>query len=1091
MHKRAVCWIGLFLVLGVAGNVSAALVAHWKMDETTGMTAHDSTGNGYDGTLIGGATWVAGIFDGAIDLDGINGYVDLGNPSDWPSGTAPRTLCGWGKTDMVTSAYRWIAAYGTAGTGQAMFIGLLGGTLLGGGYGDDMSLSSFWEVGVWHHICLTYDGLNARLYADGVQVAYSPKTWNLVLSRAHIGLQVNDASEIWNGTIDDVRLYDTALSAAEVKALLPAKLKAYSPVPADGDTAVSSQLLKWTVGDTAKWHNVYLGTSPDLTEANLQGKANSRTSAFYYHMSAFEAGATYYWRVDEVEADGVTVHTGDVWSFTAMSVKACEPSPVDGATYHALDAPLSWTAGKGASSHDVYFGTDEAAVAAGAAETFQGNQKTATTYQPAVLTAGTFYFWRIDEVASGGTKVQGDVWSFRTVPDVAVSDADLIGWWTFDEQEGTRAIDWSGHGVHGDFYEDTAWVEGQVGGAVQFDGYGDFISLGTPEDWPEGTEARSMCAWARTDDIGTMWRWIFAYGTPGTGQAMFIGLYANDLYGGGYGDDVSVAGFWETGVWHHIALTYDGSTARLYSDGAEVASEAKAWNLAAGAARIGQQINNLSEFWYGAIDDVRLYRIALTTEQIIEAMRGDPALAWNPAPETGANVNIGDAGELTWSAGDSAAQHDVYLGTDKNAVKAADTTSPLYQGRQAGTSFSTDGLVEFGGGSYFWRIDEVEADGATLYKGTVWTFTVPPYLLVDEFEDYTDAAGNTIYEAWLDGLGTGTSGSTVGYLEPPYAEQTIVHTGEQSMPFTYDNSKSPYYSEAEYSFESVQDWTDYGVDTLSLWFRGNPAAFTETGANAFKMSGAGTGIGGTADGFRFVYKSLSGDGSITARIDSIPTTPGSARAGVMIRQTLDTDSKHAAVVLTPNSGVLSLYRTYTGDVTNQASAGGLKTPYWVRLTRTVNSFKAEYSANGTSWTTLGETQSISLVAGTVCIGLCVTSNNVTTPTVAEFSNVTTTGSISGSWQVTVIGDDQPGNDVDDFYVAIEDSTGKKAIVFNEDPEAVLTTEWTQWPIPLSDFTNVNLSKIRKMYIGVGDSKNPAPDGGAGLIYIDDIHVTRP
>jgi hypothetical protein len=97
---------------------------------------------------------------------------------------------------------------------------------------------------------------------------------------------------------------------------------------------------------------------------------------------------------------------------------------------------------------------------------------------------------------------------------------------------------------------------------------------------------------------------------------MFIGLTGTALYGGGYGDDVFISNFWETGVWHHIALTYDGATARLYADGVEVASAAKNWNLVPGRARIGQQVNDLSEFWDGAVDDVRIYNKALSPEEV-------------------------------------------------------------------------------------------------------------------------------------------------------------------------------------------------------------------------------------------------------------------------------------------------------------------------------------------------------------------------------------------------------------------------------------------------------------------------------------------
>ncbi len=77
-----------------------------------------------------------------------------------------------------------------------------------------------------------------------------------------------------------------------------------------------------------------------------------------------------------------------------------------------------------------------------------------------------------------------------------------------------------------------------------------------------------------------------------------------------------------------------------------------------------------------------------------------------------------------------------------------------------------------------------------------------------------------------------------------------------------------------------------------------------------------------------------------------------------------------------------------------------------------------------------------------------------------------------------------------MYVAVEDSAGKAATVVNPDPAAVLTTAWTEWKIPLSSFTGVNLAKVKKLSIGVGDRKTPVPNG-TGRLYIDDIRVTKP
>ena len=130
------------------------------------------------------------------------------------------------------------------------------------------------------------------------------------------------------------------------------------------------------------------------------------------------------------------------------------------------------------------------------------------------------------------------------------------------------------------------------------------------------------------------------------------------------------------------------------------------------------------------------------------------------------------------------------------------------------------------------------------------------------------------------------------------------------------------------------------------------------------------------------------------------------------------------------------------------------------------------------------------MGASVYVGLAVTSHDVTKISTAEFANVTITGGVFGLWQAVGIGSDpQPGNAPEPLYLAVEDSAGKSVVVANSDPSAVLTTTWTQWKIPLSSLTGVTLTKIKKLYLGVGDREAPVP-GGAGRILIDDIQITR-
>jgi hypothetical protein len=196
-----------------------------------------------------------------------------------------------------------------------------------------------------------------------------------------------------------------------------------------------------------------------------------------------------------------------------------------------------------------------------------------------------------------------------------------------------------------------------------------------------------------------------------------------------------------------------------------------------------------------------------------------PGAVRSPQPANGAS-DVGMAPVLTWTAADNAASHQVYLGADKDTVRTADTSSPEYKGAKAlGAESYEPGLLNLGT-TYYWRVDEVY--NGTPVRGPVWSFTIGNYLLVDDFESYTDddANGQAIWQTWIDGFGIADNGAQVGYLMPPYAEETIVHGGLQSMPLLYNNEAGVANSEATKTLTSPRDWTVAGVGQLSLWFRG-------------------------------------------------------------------------------------------------------------------------------------------------------------------------------------------------------------------------------------------------------------------------------
>jgi hypothetical protein len=777
MSKKLICVTSLVLVAVLTG-VSAAdlmdgLVGWWTFDEGTGSVAADSSGNGNDGTLHGPVEWTAdGRVNGALKFTGPYNYVLV--PSDPTlNPTQQITIAAWINPSW-TGNNRILQKSTEGPDNQYRF-------LKEGGNNIRVHLppAANFEVtgklppnGEWTHLAATYDHSMIRVYFDAELQGETAFSQNLDTSDGplFIGTKWSQApaGDEFNGILDDVRIYNRALTQRELQ-ILGGSPVATNPSPADGAVHEDTwATLTWTPGLYAASHDIYMSTNQSDVQYGTADafQGNEATAYFVVGFPGFpfpdglQEGATYYWRVDEVnEVNPDSPWKGDVWKFTVPPKTAWKPVPPNDARLVAPDTDLSWTAGWGAKLHTVYFGEtfDDVNDATG------GASQIGTTYALDTLELGKTYYWRVDEF-DGAQTYKGDVWHFTT------GDSSLGG-------------------IQGEYFNNVTLAGDPV--LVRTDPEINF-NWGGNSPGP-GVQAPVFSV-----------RWTGMLNVP---YAETYTIYANVFEAVRvWVNDELIINNW---MAHHMAIEYQAKI-----------------DLTAGPVPIVMEIANVSGGGYGGGANMQAQlsweNPSLAKQIIPQTALLLPVWASRPNPAKDA-VDVRQTPILRWTAGMDAKTHQVYFGTDENAVLNADASSPEYKtDTDLGDEKYDPGQLEWGT-TYYWRVDEI-SDDDSVKKGDVWTFTTANYLVIEDFENFTDndAAGEAVWQTWVDGFGVADNGAQAGYLVPPYCEQNIVHGGKQSLPLLYDNSLGVLNSEVTLALGGM-DLTQNGGSTLTVWYRGDSA----------------------------------------------------------------------------------------------------------------------------------------------------------------------------------------------------------------------------------------------------------------------------
>jgi len=460
---------------------------------------------------------------------------------------------------------------------------------------------------------------------------------------------------------------------------------------------------------------------------------------------------------------------------------AISPTPADTATDVPRDVVLSWTPGEYAApinGHKVYFSENFDDVNNG----IGGITQDASSYAPALrLDLGTTYYWRVDEVNAppDSTVFKGNIWSFTTEPiGYAIDNVTA----TASSQDNSNlgpenTINGSGldeSGLLHDNQTESMWLSNQDG---------------AQPTWIE-------FQFDRLYELHEMWVW----NSNGVLEKS-VGFGVKDVSIEYSADGVEYA---TLGTTHEFA--------QATSDpGYKHNTTVDFGGVAAKSVRLTVKSN-----WGGflpqyGLSEVRFFHIPLRVRE--------------PFPASGA-TDIDPDVVLDWRAGREAAEHDVYLSTNEQAV--TDGNAPVTTMTETSYAPSLD-LAS----TYYWRIDEVnDAEIPTTWQGDIWNLSTQEYLVVDDFESYNDiSAGeegsNLVYVAWKDGFDNpSVNGLTMGYTKAfqPSMETSLVYDGKQSVPLFYDNSTTSY-SEVTVNVADLdvgRDWTKHAVKALTLRFLGDP-----------------------------------------------------------------------------------------------------------------------------------------------------------------------------------------------------------------------------------------------------------------------------
>jgi hypothetical protein len=613
----------------------------------------DASGNGNDGTIVGDPTFVEGVAGMAMEFNG-DDYVNCGNGPSLQIQDAI-TMAFWFQVEAFQNTWEAFMAKGDnsyrtsrgGGTGDATHMGI-SGTSVGGGSGW-FNGTVIVTGGQWHHMAAVYDGSEGRIYIDGVLDVTSPGTGQINISNYDfwIGNNSQQTGRFFHGLLDEVMIYDRALSDPEIRYLAGERAKpvdpgtdglvAYYAFENNADDSSGNELHGTLVGD-AKFAEGPAGYGMAL---DLDGDGDYVDCGTPPQLDITEQITFTYW-IKAVALDKswntVLSRGDDSWRSSRAGTNNFMEAAVGGTSGNYLYGVTPVDDDKWHHVGAVYDGATFSLYVDGGLDASEESTGSITASSYPLLigenaqATGRFWTGLIDEVVIYNRALS--VGEIRYLAGKRAVDPSLVIYYSFDEV-GEIVADQSGKGHDGVVVGDvTAEPEGMYGGAANF-ASGSYLDLDGPsfpaEDIP--TSAMTLAAWIKCANTGGDHEIFSARASDNTWLIHPEPKSSGDIrwllrsYGGTTIFQIR-AGTMTWDEWLHFAGTYDKESAKaaLYINGElieemDVASPddiAGDWGL---GARVGLTIDDARPFT-GLMDEFRMYTRALSQDEILEIMQG-------------------------------------------------------------------------------------------------------------------------------------------------------------------------------------------------------------------------------------------------------------------------------------------------------------------------------------------------------------------------------------------------------------------------------------------------------------------------------------